>query len=351
NSPTHQLNNYHYLPFRKRLILINEMKMNNRRDFIKKAGALSIALPLMGAGIGCKSGAEKDVVNVKDTVSEAVKSGFTLDEFGIQLWSVRDFMEKDAKGTLKALGEYGYNTIESFQGEDGVFWGMKPKEYATYLSDINLKTISSHCDPQYALDSKKRDEFKKLVDDASEIGMQYLINPYMAFLKTQDEFKKATDGMNELGLICEKNGIQYCYHNHAYSFQPIDGVLPQDIMMDGTKGGPVGFEMDIYWVAAAGADPIAWLKKHPNRFVLSHVKDRYKETKIAEIMKDENVDDKTAVSASCVLGTGQLDFHKILAVAKANGMKRYIVEHERYDDMTSLQAVEKDASYMKQFRV
>jgi sugar phosphate isomerase/epimerase len=325
--------------------------MNNRRDFIKKAGALSIALPLMSTGLGCKSEVSKGADTIKETVKEAVKSGFTLDEFGIQLWSVRDYMAKDAKGTLKALGEYGYNTIESFQGEQGVFWGMKPKEYATYLSDHNLKTISTHTDPQYALDTKKRDEFKKLVDDTAEIGLKYLVNPYMAFLKTQDEFKKATDGMNQLGTICEKYGIQYCYHNHAYSFQPIDGVLPQNIMMDGTAGGPVGFEMDIYWVAAAGADPIEWLKKYPNRFVLSHVKDRYKEPKIMEIMKEEGVEDKSAVSASCVLGTGQLDFPKILAVAKENGMKRFIVEHERYDDMTSMEAVQKDATYMKQFRV
>ena len=91
--------------------------MKSRRDFIKKAGALSIALPLMGAGIGCKGETKMVAANAKETVKEAIKSGFTLDEFGIQLWSVRDFMEKDAKGTLKALGEYGYNSIESFQGE------------------------------------------------------------------------------------------------------------------------------------------------------------------------------------------------------------------------------------------
>lgn len=323
--------------------------MTNRRNFIKTAGTLSMALPILGTGIGCKS---SYVINdPKETVSEALKDKFTLEEFGIQLWSVRDFMDKDAKGTLKSLGEYGYTTIESFQGKDGVFWGMEPKEYAAYLSDINLNTISSHCDAQYALDPDKRDEFKRLVDDASEIGIQYLVNPYMAFLKTQDEFKRATDGMNELGLICEKNEIQYCYHNHAYSFQPIDGVLPQDIMMNGTKGGPVGFEMDIYWVAAAGQDPIEWLNKHPGRFVLSHVKDRYKEPRIAEIMKEEKVEDKSSVSASCVLGTGQLDFNEILSVAKKQGMKRYIVEHERYDDMTSMQAVQKDAHYMKQFMI
>lgn len=324
--------------------------MDTRRKFMKQAGALSIALPLMGAGLGCQS---KNKVSGSEasTVVEAVKSGFSLDEFGVQLWSVRDFMEKDAKGTLRTLGEYGYDTIESFQGQEGVFWGMQPKEYASYLSDHNLKMPSAHCDAQYALDEQRRDEFKKLADDAATIEMKYLVNPYMAFLKTLDEFKSATDGMNALGEICAERGIQYCYHNHAYSFRPIDGVLPQDVMMQGTAGGSVGFEMDIYWVAAAGEDPIAWLEKYPKRFVLSHVKDRYAAARVQEIMKQEDVEEISAVSASCVLGTGSLDFGKILEVAKAQGMERYFVEQERYDGMTSMEAIKRDAAYMNQFKV
>ena len=323
--------------------------MKKRREFMKQAGLLTVGLPFLGTLASCKSENKPTDAAVKATVDEAIKSGFKLDEFGIQLWSVRDFMAKDPKGTLKALGEYGYNIIESFQGDQGVFWGMSPKEYSTYLSDHNLKSLSSHCDPQYALDPNKRDEFKKLVDDSSEIGMKYLVNPYMGFLKTQDDFKNATDGMNELGEICAKNGIQYCYHNHAYSFFEVDGVLPQDIMMKGTAGGSVGFEMDIYWVVAAGADPEAWLKKYPNRFVLSHVKDRYKEDRLKQIKEEEGTEKNSEINGSCVLGVGQIDFHKILVTAKENGMKKYIVEHERYDDMTSMEAVQKDATYMKQF--
>jgi len=319
--------------------------MKKRRDFIKKAGMLSVGLPFLGAMTSCKAESKP----LKATVEEAVKSGFKLDEFGIQLWSVRDYMNKDPKGTLKALGEYGYNIIESFQGEQGVFWGMSPKEYKTYLGDHNLKSVSSHCDSQYALDPKKRDEFKKLVDDSAEIGLEYLVNPYLAFLKTADDFKRATDGFNELGEICDKNGIQYCYHNHAYSFFEVDGIIPQEIMMNGTKGGPVGFEMDIYWVVAAGQDPEEWLKKYPNRFVLSHVKDRYKEERLMKIKEEEGTETYAAINGSCVLGVGQIDFHKVLQTAKENGMKKYIVEHERYDDMTSMEAVEKDANYMKQF--
>lgn len=322
--------------------------MKKRREFVKQAGMLGLGLPFLGSMIGCKSDPKS---NVKSTVEEAVKTGFQLDEFGIQLYSVRDFMAEDPKGTLKALSEYGYNIIESFQGAQGVFWGMTPKEYNTYLSDHNLKPLSTHCNPQYALDPKLRDEFKKLVDDSAEIGTKYLVNPYMAFLKSADEFKKATDGMNELGDICDKNGIQYCYHNHAYSFFEMDGEIPQDIMMKGTEGGKVGFEMDIYWVVAAKQDPEEWLKKYPNRFVLSHVKDRYKEDRLAQIQEEEGAESYDKINGSCVLGVGQIDFHKVLMTAKEQGMKKYIVEHERYDDMTSMQAVEKDATYMKQFLV
>jgi len=326
--------------------------MKKRREFVKQAGMLSLGLPLFGSLLSCKSDGKypkADESIVKATVNEAMKSGFELDEFGIQLWSVRDFMYKDSKATLKALSEYGYNSIESFQGEQGVFWGMSPKEYHTFLSDHNLKALSAHCDSNYALDPKKRDEFKKLVDDAAEIGMKYLVNPWLGNLKTVDDFKKVTDGFNELGEICDKNGIQYCYHNHAYSFVEVDGVYPQDIMMKGTEGGPVGFEMDIYWVVAASQDPEEWLKKYPNRFVLSHVKDRYKEERLMQIKEEDGTEKYADINGSCVLGVGQIDFHKVLKTAKENGMKKYFVEHERYDDMTSMEAVEKDAAYMKQF--
>lgn len=324
--------------------------MNNRRDFIKKAGLLAASLPIMGT-IGCKSETKDAAKSVASTVDKAIDAGFTLDEFGLQIWSVKDYMAKDAKGTLKTLGEYGYNTIESFQGDQGIFWGMQPKEFSTFLGDNNLKMVSTHCDPQYALDLKKRDEFKKLVDDATSIGMKYLTNPYLGFLKTTDDFKKATDGFNELGEICKSNGLMYCYHNHHYSFQQNDGVFPQDIMMKGTEGANVGFEMDIYWVVAAGQDPIAWLNKYPGRFEMSHVKDRYSDAIVAEIKEKEGASENFGVSASCVLGTGKIDFNKVLTVAKKNGMKRYIVEQERYDDMTSMEAVRQDAEFMKKYRV
>ncbi|MDZ7612818.1 MAG: sugar phosphate isomerase/epimerase [Flavobacteriaceae bacterium] len=284
--------------------------MKNRREFIKKAGLASLALPIIGSQISWSQ-----------NIANSLKEKFTLNEFGIQLWTVRDFMAKDAKGTLKSLGEYGYKTIESFQGEQGVFWGMSPAEFKSFLSGHGMTCLSTHCDPQYTMDPKKLDEFKKLTDDANIAGLQYLLNPYLGFLKTKDDYKKAADSMNALGEICKSKGLSYGYHNHHYSFVKLDGEYPQDIMMKATAGGPVVYEMDMYWVAAAGQDPKEWFKKYPGQFELGHVKDRYGDAMIKEIMLKEKADSEFGVDASCVLGKGSMNFDELLLVAKENGMK------------------------------
>lgn len=303
----------------------------------------SLALPILGSQMGW---AQNNGTNI---LAEMLNKKFTLKEFGIQLWTVRDFMAKDVKGTLKALSEFGYKNIESFQGDKGVFWGMTPAEYKSFMSDHGLTTLATHCDPNYNLDPKKRDEFKKLVEDSSTAGLTYLLNPYLGALKTKDEFKRAADAMTELAQICKSSGLQYGYHNHHYSFVKLDGEYPQDIMMQATAGSPVVYEMDMYWVAAAGQDPKAWFKKYPGQFVLGHVKDRYNDAMIKEIMQKEKADSEFGVDASCILGKGSMNFDELLLVAKENGMKHFIVEQERFDGVTSLEAAKEDAVFMKRY--
>ena len=315
-----------------------------RRTFVKQVGVLGMAPVMLGGFVGCK---EK---TMKSTVEEAVKAGFTLKDFGIQLWSVKDAMYADPKQTLIDLGRYGYNHVESFQGDMGVFWGMEAKEFKTFLTDNNLEIHSTHCSSDYTLVPEKEDEFKQFVEDAAGIGLKHLVNPWMGNLKTIDDFKRATDGLNRCGEIAKSAGLTYNYHNHAYSFKAIDGTIPQDIMMKGTEGGPVQFEMDIYWVVAAGQDPIEWLNKYAGRWSLSHVKDRYKAPRLDEIAKEEEVEDYSEIKGSCVLGTGQINFNEVLQVAKDQGMEYYIVEQERYDDMTSMEASELNATFMKQYQ-
>jgi sugar phosphate isomerase/epimerase len=247
-----------------------------------------------------------------------------LKHYGIQLWSVKTALAKDPKDVLKQLSSFGYTQIESFEGGKGMFWGMTPAEFKKYMDDLDMKIIASHC----SIDK----DFEKKAADASSIGMKYLICPYKGPRKSIDDFKKIAEDFNAKGEICKKNGIRFAYHNHDYSFVTVDGQIPQDVMLENTNPDLVDFEMDIYWVVTAGADPVAYANKYKNRFRLCHVKDRIKNT--------------TEKDASCTLGEGSIDYPPMLKKLKAAGMEYFIVEQERYDNTTELDSAKADAKYM-----
>ncbi len=261
--------------------------------------------------------------------SRSGASSGTLDSFGLQLYTLRDVIGKDPKGVLKQVAAMGYKEIESYEGEKGMFWGMKNTDFKKYMDDLGMTIVSSHC----SLDK----DFERKAAQAGEIGMSYLIDPWIGPQKTMDVFKKKAEEFNRAGEICKKVGMRYGYHNHAYSFELLEGALPQDVLMQNTDPDLVDFEMDIYWVYTAGADPIEWLEKYPNRFRLCHIKDRKKDAPAGD-------GDQTIVA-----GQGQIDFGKILNVAKKQGMKHYLVEQEQYNGLTSLKAAELNAAYLKKF--
>jgi sugar phosphate isomerase/epimerase len=286
---------------------------NNRRHFLKTASlaAAGLSLPFIG-----KSGMLENF---------APKAS----PFGIQLWTVKEDLTADTKGTLKKLSQYGYNQIESFEGKQGMFWGMKNTEFKKYMDDLGMKIVSSH--------SNNTVDFERKAAEAAEIGMKYLICPYKGPQKSIEDFKRFNDEFNKSGEICKKNGIRFAYHNHDYSFKVLDGQVPQTVMMEGTDPTLVDFEMDIYWVMAAKEDPKVWFKKYPNRFKLCHVKDQ---TPTA-----------SGGIESCHLGKGTIDFASILSVGKKYGLQYHIVEQEAFTGTTPLLSAEADAVYMKNFKI
>lgn len=321
----------------------------NRRNFLRQTGLLAATPLIVNQLWSCTPSSKTEEKNTDSTATSSIISEPSVKDFGLQLWTVQEDMAKDAKGTLKSLASFGYKQIESFQGDKGVFWGMTAKDFKTYMDDLGMNLISTHCNPDYTMKKETEKEFSKLVDDAASIGMKYLINPFLGSLKTQDEWKKAAEGLNRQGEIASKAGLRVAYHNHNFEFKKFaDGTMPETMLLDGTDPTIVDFEMDMFWVIKAGENPEEWLKKYSNRFKLCHVKDLYKDEKVAELRKNKDevkiLDD---VSASCDLGTGKIDFPKILKTAKANGVEYFIVEQERFDDTTPLKAVEVDANYIK----
>lgn len=284
----------------------------NRRDFIRKTATIAgsaLALP----GLAFEN---KILFGTKPS----------LDKFGIQLYTLRDIIPDDPKGTIRQLASFGYKQIEGFEGAQGMFWNMPHKDFRMFLDDLGLTMISSHCNIH--------ENFEEKAAQAAEVGMSYLICPYIGPQKSVDAWKKVTDLFNQCGETCKKNGIRFAYHNHEYSFKAFSGMIPQEFMMENTDPDLVDHQMDIYWVVTGGADPVDFLKRYSGRFTLCHVKDRMKNA-------GEERD------ASCDLGSGTINYPKILKIAADHGMKYYIVEQERYDNSTPMQSARHDAEYLK----
>ncbi len=306
----------------------------DRRKFLRSSGLLASGFAF--GSFACNGSAAKEDNtetgdSAKNDAANIIPAGTSLAAFGLQLYSLRDDLPKDPKGILKQVASFGYKQVESFEGKQGMFWGMSNTDFKKYMDELGLTIVSSHCDINK--------DFEKKAAQAGEIGMKYLICPYIGAQKTLDDYKKYAETFNKSGEICKKNGLRFAYHNHDYTFKLLEGKMPQDVLMENTNTELVDYQMDIYWVVTPGADPEAWLKKYPNRFRLCHVKDRIKGAKPEEL------------EASCDVGTGSIDFAKVLKTASENGMQYYIVEQERYDNSTPLKSVETDANYLKKLLI
>ena len=286
----------------------------NRRNFIRLSGgaAAGVAISSM-AGISLLSCAEKAKGN---------------EPFGIQLYTLRDVLPADPKGVLKQVASLGYKFIESYEGSLGMYWGMTNKEFKKYMDDLGMKIVSSHTDINK--------DFERKAGEAAEIGIKYLLCPWLGPQPSLDEYKRHADEFNKRGGICKKNGIRFGYHNHDYTFVLQEGQYPQDVLMTNTDPALVDYEMDIFWVVTGKQDPVTWLKKYPNRFKLCHVKDRKKNSEEKEAM--------------CELGTGMIDFPTVLKVAKDNGMEYYITEQDTNFASSPIKSIEQNATYMKNLK-
>jgi sugar phosphate isomerase/epimerase len=302
---------------------LKKNQLKNRRTFIKWSAAMASGLLLpLGA---CNTSANKQ----EAAGSAAPEEGVKLTDYGIQLWTVKEAMLENPQEVLRQLASYGYTQIESFEGDKGIFWGMSNKAFRDFIEEQGMKLVGSHANVKEQLEEKAA--------QAAEIGMPYLIDPYEGPQENLEGYRRMAERFNEYGKICQKHGVKFAYHNHDYTFQEVEGRIPHKILLEETDPELVDFEMDIYWVITAGADPEEYLRNYPGRFKLSHIKDR--------------MQGAVEPFASTQLGTGIINYPGILETAKANGMEYFIAEQERFDNSTPLGSSQKNAEYLKNLRV
>ncbi len=235
---------------------------------------------------------------------ETLAAGKKLPRIGVQLYTVRNELARDFEGSLQKVAAIGYREVE-FAG----YYNKPAKEVRAILDRHGLVAPAAHVplkDVQTQID--------KTIEAAKLIGHQFLICPYLEEKdrRTLDDYKRHAETFNRAGEACRKAGIQFGYHNHDFEFFPMEGQLPYDQLLAQTDKQLVKLELDLYWIVKANQDPVAYLRKHPDRIVLFHVKEM----------------DKSARRGITEVGRGVIDFKTIFASAPAGAIKHYFVEQD-----------------------
>lgn len=298
--------------------------MNKSRITLLTKG-LAVAL-LFVSGISCKDAASKDVPTEDSSTEDIVVEEKSKAQLGgLALYTVRDAMGEDAKATLKTVAETGYRNIEAAGYKEGKYYDMSPEDFKAYVKELNLNTISTH------QSSVTLDNADVEMADAKKAGFEYFVVPIppMGLFKVEDGAMNMTGGAKNLAEILDKlgekanaAGLQLLYHNHDFEFKKdADGIVPIDYLLENCNPELVNFQMDLYWVTKAGADPLAYFEKYPGRFKIWHVKDMDEEGKFAPV------------------GNGTIDFARILAKKDQSGMLYYMVEQDKTFAMEPLEAI------------
>jgi Sugar phosphate isomerases/epimerases len=255
-------------------------------------------------------------------------------KIGLQLYTLRNEMQQDAKGTLKKVAEQGYNLVETFGYENGQWWGMPVAALKSTLQSLGLSTPSGHTyNGSFFLKNGWEDTWKKTVADVKTLGQEFVVIPWLEEdnRSDADNFKKIAEGLNKAGEICKQYSLKLAYHNHDFEFDPLTGGRTGlDILLHETDARLVLFELDLYWTVKAGRDPVALFERHPKRFALWHVKDM----------------DNTPKKFFTEVGNGVIDFKKIFAQAKQSGMKYFFVEQDECPG-PPLESTAKSIAYLK----
>ncbi len=217
---------------------------------------------------------------------------------GLQLYTVRDDLARDVDATLAQIAEMGYQYVEL-----AGLYDKSPEQFRALLDKHSLTAIASH---------EAVDDPKVAAERAQVLGHKFIVCPYLNESQRKS-YVAIAKRLTEAAAKLSEQGLTVCYHNHDFEWQPADGGRRGiDILFDTPEYKALNSELDVYWAAKAGDNPVDWINKLTGRLPLLHMKD----------MAD------SPEKGFAEVGTGVLDFKAMIAAARSAGVKYYIVEQD-----------------------
>ncbi len=262
-----------------------------------------------------------------------VSNAFGQFVIGLQTGSVGKQMKADVPGTLKKLSDWGVKELEG-----GVPAGMETAAFLKLLKENNLTLIATGSDFK-----ELESDPQKVADRVKALGVKQVICywiPHTGDDFTIEDAKKGVTVFNSAGEVLKKNGLSLAYHAHGFEFRPFEGGTLFDYLAKNMNPQFANFQMDVFWIKQSGTDPVALLKKYPNRFISMHLKDRRKGT------ADTN-NGHADVEVNVVLGTGDVNIESIVKAGVKAGIKHYFIEDE---SSRQWEQVPESVGYLKAIR-
>jgi sugar phosphate isomerase/epimerase len=252
---------------------------------------------------------------------------------GLQLYSLRAQFSHDVPATLQTVEDFGIQNVE-LAGT----YNLPPAKFKEMLKAHGLKPVSGHFPYE-----RYRDDVEGIARDAKALGLRYVGCAWIPHEGDFDETecRNAIAVFNKAGQALAKHGLRFFYHVHGYEFQPYGQGTLFDLLMSETNPKQVHFQMDIFWIAFPGRDPVKLLAQYGSRWELMHLKDMKKG------LKTGSLSGGTDVTNDVALGTGQLDIPAILKAAKKAGVKWYFIEDE---SPTSEKQIPQSLKFLEQVR-
>ena len=237
---------------------------------------------------------------------------------GLELWSVRKTLAKDLMGTVRAVGEMGYDGVEFFSSYTK--WTPEyAKQVRKLLDDLSIRCYSTHNSRQ----TFSPENLPKAIELNKIIGSGMIVMASAGKVDGLDGWKKVAAELTSGAERMKSAGLGAGYHNHSAEFTPLDGKRPIEVIAANTPK-EVTLQLDVGTCVETGNDPVAWINENPGRIRSIHCKDW---------------SPAPGKGYKVLFGEGKAPWKAIFAAAeKVGGVRQYLIEQEgsRYPELDTV---------------
>ena len=253
---------------------------------------------------------------------------------GVQLFMLRESMQKSPEKTLEEIAGIGFKEVELFGFGKSLFnsdpfFGLGPRRFSEALKNNGLTAPIAHL-------AGSVDDEEKLAELADIVAIKRFViamppefvdrtsgRARIVGVQSLEQLDRMSERLNNEASKLSKHGIGFGYHNHNMEFKNVGGVVAFDYLMQQLDRNLVAIELDLGWVAAAGLSPVQWINKYGSRIQSVHLKE-YSSSIPAGL--DSTKYPIPEMSQLVLPGHGDLKFKDIFNALDSMGIKHRFLE-------------------------